>query len=287
MKLLRIGLTIGLGCAALGVWAGFAGAVHPAGDSVALFRIILGVICLLGCLWQIRRFWRVTLGLTGGAALLTTLPLFVGGQPDGELTIYTKNIWFGNTAVSALARDIRESGAEVVMLQEVSNRNDAILTLLLDDFPYQHVCRYRWWNGLAVLSAHPIATTACSDRRAVAAAQIVANGQAVWLTSVHLSWPFPYDQVTSVVDAKTVLAQLDGPVVMAGDFNIFPWATSVGRLRQASGTIAARPIRPTLHLRGVPLLLDHVYAPGGGRVSYRPLLGSDHRGVLATVVLNK
>ena len=71
--------------------------------------------------------------------------------------------------------------------------------------------------------------------------------------------------------------------MIAGDFNIFPWAASVGQLQAASRTRVASPVRPTYWLHGVPLFLDHVYAPGGGSASYRPLLGSDHRGVLAVV----
>jgi endonuclease/exonuclease/phosphatase (EEP) superfamily protein YafD len=72
---------------------------------------------------------------------------------------------------------------------------------------------------------------------------------------------------------------------MAGDFNIFPWAASIGGLKRAAGLRLVHPIRPTLDLEGIPLLLDHVYAPGGGVASYRPLMGSDHKGVLADVWL--
>ena len=61
--------------------------------------------------------------------------------------------------------------------------------------------------------------------------------------------------------------------------------------RECAGHAAGRaphlpPVRPTFWLEGVPLLLDHVHAPGGGQVTYRPLLGSDHLGVLADVVLD-
>ncbi len=286
MKLIRIVLAIGLGWAALGVWAGFGGAFHPAGDSIALLRIILGVICFLGCLWQIKPLWRVILGGTGAVALLTTLPLFFGGQPGGELTLYTKNIWFGNTDTAALARDIRDSRAEVVMLQEVSNRNEAILASLAGDFPHQHLCRFSGWNGIAVLSRYPFSDdTICSDPFGLAAARISRDGQQIWIGSVHFYWPYPYGQQRSRDAARAILEQLEGPVVVAGDFNMFPWASSVQQVGRAANATLAGPIRPTFMIKGVPLLLDHVLAPGGGHLERRPLLGSDHNGVVARVHL--
>lgn len=271
----------------MGVWFGFAGGLHPLGDSVSLFRVVLGAICLLGCLWSIGLVWRATLGLTAAAALLTTLPLFLGSHSDGDLTIYSKNLWYRNGQLDAVAADMRDSGAEVIALQEVSDPNLRLLTALEDSFPHQHLCRFSGWSGVAVLSKHPIADQTCSERRGIAAAQINRDGEQIWVGSVHLPWPFPYGNALASNAAHDVIKGLDGPVVLAGDFNIFPWANSVQQLQRSAKTQPAQPIRPTFMLKGAPLFLDHVHAPGGGTVTYRDLLGSDHLGVLARVHLTR
>ena len=285
VKLMRLGWLLALFLLVSGILLGFAGGLHPAGDSLSLLRMPMAALCLLALLISGPWVLRAALLLAGGAGMATTLPLWLLSQPGDDLTLYSKNLWFANTQLPALAADIRDSGAEVVTLQEVSDRNDDILTLLAADFPYQHLCRFSGWSGVAVLSQHPISATRCSDQRAVAAARISRDGQGVWIAAVHLPWPFPYGNASAADSGMAVLEGLRGPVVMAGDFNIFPWADSVQRLNRASGTRTAGPIRPTFMLRGVPLLLDHVHAPGGGMVTTRPLLGSDHLGVLAQVSL--
>jgi endonuclease/exonuclease/phosphatase (EEP) superfamily protein YafD len=213
--------------------------------------------------------------------------MFFGAQKAGDLRIYSKNMWFANRELEALASDIRASGADVVALQEVSRANRAMMAALRDIYPHQHACSFSGWSGIAVLSRDPIVQAVCSDRRAVAAAQVQTGQGLVWVASVHLKWPFPYGNARSATAAADVLARLDGPVVMAGDFNIFPWAKSVQGMQQAAALQVAQPVRPTFDLRGVPLLLDHVHAPGGGTAQYRGLFGSDHLGVLADVSLNR
>ena len=286
MKLLRFGLFLLLSGLCLSVWAGFAGSLHPAGDSLSLFRVVLGGLCMICLLLPMSRRWRAGLGLTAAAALLTTVPLFFGGNDGDTLTVYSKNIWYRNPQLSQLAADIRESGADVVTLQEVSRGNEALMVQLKADYPHQHICRFSGWSAVAVLSRFPVTEARCTSRRAVGAARIHKDGQDIWVGSVHLPWPFPYGNARAADAAQEMISGLAGPVVLAGDFNIFPWANSVQRLGQAASAQVVRPLRPTFNLRGLPLLLDHVHAPGGGQAEYRGLIGSDHLGVLARVSLH-
>ncbi|MEL6840173.1 MAG: endonuclease/exonuclease/phosphatase family protein [Pseudomonadota bacterium] len=281
MKLFRIGVGLLLACATFGVWSGFAGGLHPIGDTLSLFRIVLGSACLIGCLLSIGWAWRSVLLATGTAALITTIPMLWPGPGTGDLTIYSKNLWYRNGQLDAVAADMRQSRAEVIALQEVSSQNERLMAALSDTYPHQHLCRY----GVAILSKHPITDRICSEGRSIAAAQIDRGGERVWVGSVHLPWPFPFANARGADAAQEVIEDLDGPVVLAGDFNIFPWANSVRQLQRSAGAIPAQPIRPTFSLKGAPLFLDHVHAPGGGTVTYRGLLGSDHLGVLARVRL--
>lgn len=269
----------------VGVFAGFLGRLHPLGDSISLLRLPLGVLCLLFLGFVQPFLWRLALAGAVTTAFATTVPLFFTGAAEGELTLYSKNLWYRNTQLGALAQDMRRSGADVITLQEVSGRNGALLAMLQTDFPYKHVCANNGWNGVAVLSKLPMQATRCSQVRALAAAQVVRDDQMLWVASAHLPWPHPYDHEGALQSALAVLDDLDGPIVMGGDFNIFPWASSVRALTSAAGLDLAGPVRSSFNLLGVPLLLDHAYAPGGGQVTYQPLFGSDHLGILAQLRL--
>ncbi|MEJ8560891.1 endonuclease/exonuclease/phosphatase family protein [Yoonia sp. GPGPB17] len=287
MRFLVLMTQAGAFCLILAVLLGFAGALHPAFDSLSLLRLPLAILCLLVLVFPMRVRLRLMLAGTALLGAATTVPMFFAAPAAGELRIYSKNMWYGNPEGDALAADIRASEADVVALQEVSLRNGAMLAGLQDVYPYQHMCTFNGWNGIAVLSRTPMRQQTCTERRAVAAAMIEHRDGQVWVASMHLSWPFPYANATSAQAATEVLSEMEGPVVIAGDFNIFPWANSVRSLQKIADLQVAQPVRSTLDLRGVPLMLDHVHAPGGGRVQYRALLGSDHLGVLADVSLTR
>lgn len=231
----------------LGVGLGFLGWLHPAGDSLALLRLPLGALCLLMVLCRLPRLDRLVALAACGAAFATTLPLILFGGAVGDVAIYSKNLWYRNADLPRLAVDIQASGADVVALQELSRRNEMILEMLAEGYPHQHLCRFSGWSGNAVLSRRPITDRACTKTRALAAARIADE---FWVASIHLSWPYPYRNAVASDAAAEVLADLEGPVVLAGDFNIFPWASSVQQMNRASGTRPVGPVRPTYWLRG-------------------------------------
>ena len=271
----------------VGVLVGFAGAVHPAADTLALLRLPLGFLCLFALLLPGPRGLRLLVLCTALLAGGTSLPRFLSGPASGDVTVYAKNVLWSNRQIPALADDIRQSGADVVALQEISDRNMRLLNILEETYPHQHLCRFNGWNGIAVLSRTPIHDNFCTPDRAGAGAKTTIGGQDVWAVSAHLSWPYPYGNAQSAAELANAMEQLDAPVVLAGDFNTFPWMASVASVRRAGGLRAAGPLRPTFTLSGVPLFLDHAYAPGGGQISYRPALGSDHRGLLAQLRLDR
>jgi endonuclease/exonuclease/phosphatase (EEP) superfamily protein YafD len=109
----------------------------------------------------------------------------------------------------------------------------------------------------------------------------------VWIVSVHLHWPWPYGQQDHVAELLPVLAGLEGPAVVAGDFNMVRWAHSVRQIAAAARVVPAGPSNGTF-LGFAPLLhlpIDHAFSPAGGRLDLRPALGSDHLGLLARLGL--
>ena len=175
-----------------------AGAV-PALDVVGLLLPLGGGLCLIGllALKPPRRHARAQ-GLVFQAGVLATVvltvPPFLNGAPpagDGPpLRVYSKNLWYGNRAADQVAADILDSGADVVLLQELFTHNAAILDQLAPVFPHQHICpNARGASTVAVLSRHRFdGPGRCTQERALGLVPILWDGRRVWLASLHLPW---------------------------------------------------------------------------------------------------
>jgi endonuclease/exonuclease/phosphatase (EEP) superfamily protein YafD len=265
---------------------GYLGALHPAGDSLAVGRApAAGAVAVLALLAV-----RAGLGLAGFGALM--LALVAGVQvgmsyvltgPPGQVVLYQKNLRFDNAELVALEADIRDAAPEVLTLQEVSDPNLALLKGLQDLLPHQLVCPFGRVGGTGIATRlTPVAgATLCAP--GLAAMQVLREDRPIWLVSVHLHWPWPYRQADQLADLLPVLAGLDGPVLMAGDFNMVRWGASVTAMARVAGVVPAGPSRGT-YLGFEPwqsLPIDHVFAPQGGRIALRGAFGSDHLGLLA------
>lgn len=284
--------------AALGL--SFLGALHPVGDSLAVFR--LGIAALaLALLWPARPDLRLG---RGPALVLAVLPLVAAGSvlwhklpgPDitgrdaGALTLYQKNMFHRNGDIAGLAADILETAPDIVTLQEVSVENERLLDMLWEAYPSQHLCRYSRRSGVAVLTKLPLAQAAgpgrfCSSVIGLAGLRVQTPSGPHWALSLHFAWPWPGRQPLQVARLEAALMEAPGPRLLGGDFNMVPWSHTLRHAARTSRTHRAAPSVPTLSLGGLPLPIDHVFAPGGGQAQARPWLGSDHRGVLARVKL--
>ncbi len=266
--------------------ASYGGALHPVGDSLAVFRtgIAAAGAALLLALRPVAWLFRTGLALSLGSLGLIGWHK-VEPDPPGPITVYQKNMYHANSGLADLVADIRDAGADLVLLQEVSVANAAILTDLRDAFPHQHLCRYTRRSGIAVLSRFEPAggNTFCLRGVGMAGLKVETGSGPVWAVSLHLTHPFPHNQERQVDRVAGRLAALDAPIVLGGDFNMVAWSHTLGEIAEASGTELAGPPRTSFFLGPVPLSIDHVLAPGGGATATRPDFGSDHRGILARV----
>lgn len=277
--------------AALPVLAGFLGRLHPAGDSFAVFRLPLAgalalaaVLCILS---GARRLGGAGLALAALAAALPLWAMLAPGPVGGDLRVYQKNLLFRNDDLPGLMADIRATDPDVITLQEVSAANETLLSGLRDGWPHQLLCPFARVGGTAVLTRLPPipGRTICAP--GLSAVEVTGPQGPLWLVSVHLHWPWPYRQAAHLKELLALVETMEGPVVMAGDFNMVAWSDALAALRWAAGVDHARPSRGT-YIGFDPWLrlpIDHVLAPGGGRMETRPALGSDHLGLLAEVRL--
>ncbi|MBY0351695.1 endonuclease/exonuclease/phosphatase family protein [Tabrizicola sp.] len=286
---LVIGVALGIAVTALA--GGYLGWLHPFGDSLAVGRGVAAAAIMVIAVFA------SFAGLRMAAFVSMLLALLTGGQVllayswpglPGSYSVYQKNMLFRNADLAALEADMRAANAQIVTLQEVSEPNLALLAALRDLYPYQQTCPGPRVGGTAILTRlTPVPGTAfCGP--GLAALQVVAGNEGqgrVWLVSVHLPWPWPYPQAERIERLLPILDRLQGPAILAGDFNMVRWANSVQRL---SGILGTRPAGPTFGSyvgwsSRIGLPIDHVFAPRGGRVSPRGAFGSDHLGLLAEV----
>ncbi|MBL8583419.1 MAG: endonuclease/exonuclease/phosphatase family protein, partial [Rhizobiaceae bacterium] len=148
-------------------------------------------------------------------------------------------------------------------------------------------------GGVAILSRRPFAEgrePQCFDRGSMAIAPVDFGGQTVEVTALHLGWPWPFGQNWQVRNVSPILAELNGPALLAGDFNATPWSQTAHAVAAAGG-LAPLPVPGAtwlyhrlpqwLHFTGLPI--DQVMAKGEIDIhAVRTLdpVGSDHLPVL-------
>jgi endonuclease/exonuclease/phosphatase (EEP) superfamily protein YafD len=271
------------------VTVSFGGAIHGIGDSLAVFRFWLALV-LVGAavLLMAGRHGLFAAILASVAVSATPTAMRLMATPSsGPLaySIYQKNLFYKNEQDDAVIADIKAMQSDFVTLQEVFYRNQIVFDALAEEYQTSLICRFAGVGSIAVLSRWPAieGQTICTEERGLAAVQVTTPAGPVWIVSVHLHWPYPHSQPEQVASLVPLLEALDRPVVVAGDFNMVPWSHSVRSISAASRAKRAGPvvrtlIHPTWILR---LPIDHVLVPDGiGALETRPLLGSDHLGVL-------
>ncbi|NOD76151.1 MULTISPECIES: endonuclease/exonuclease/phosphatase family protein [unclassified Ruegeria] len=293
----RIGRTLTVGCACILmalVVVGFTGQIFAVGDSVALLRPQAGVLllpCAVLLLYLRARYMALTTLAVAVMALGSIAASYAAPSAECNgtcLTLYQKNLMSRAWPRYPLADDIIASNAQIVTLQEVSSHNQKYMNNLFEHYPSKAVCSFRPEQSVAILTTLPIVENSefCLKGSGLVGVQVEAPDEtAVWIVSVHLKWPFPYDQAQQSQVIADRIADLDGPVLIAGDFNMVPWGASVQRIAAAADNQSFGTALNTHNLGSwkVPLPIDNLLFPKGttGTVELRPFMGSDHLGKLA------
>lgn len=257
---------------------------HRGVDTVSMLLPILGICCFVAIFWikpllakgMVSLFALFSIGAT-----IASIPL---PSKNGDFRVYSKNVRNDNASTADLFLDIGAADVDAVMLQEVSNVNRDLLKMLQDEFPFQHLCPGN--SSTALLSKSPfVDVPRCSNSRAFLLAPIEIGSQKVWLGSIHLHWPWPSNSKAAEMETWSALKELDGPIVVAGDFNAPPWSTRMKRFQTLTGSDLVGPLHFTLRHKKlpIPLPIDHILSPHGGSLTVRPLIGSDHHGLVGAL----
>ncbi len=259
---------------------------------------------------------KVLLGLLPAVivGMIWFVPYFVpkiNAAPSGTtIQVLTLNVWGNNHDLSGVEAWVRQSGADIVMLQEVSPAyaKDS-LPHLRDIYPYQSAqADPTRWGGNITLSRYPILSSEYIDLQVPGEPDperliVDVQGKSIAVYNVHLAFPagdfhlnppsqsfyfrvaFGFDDTKRNEQIAHLLDYLKSethPFVMAGDFNTSDFSVTYSQL-------AAQ-----LRARGLPSFLppliriDYIWHNDGLRTveSWQgPPVGSDHLPLLATLEL--
>lgn len=260
--------------------------VHPIGDSFSVVQVPVAIFGLLLCVVRFGVVFRFLALVMSMLALGQVAMAFLSSTGAGPVTVYQKNLLHLNKTAPRVTSDIMAREVGVVTLQEVT---EGLFRSIASDlggaYPTRVFCPYNPNRGSAVFSQWQAVdgSAFCAREGNMSGVQVETPHGVLWLVSLHLHWPWPYEQGEQVAELAADISRLDGPVILGGDFNMVPWSNSVAIVEVATGGERAGGVAPTFYLGEIPLPIDHVMAPGGGTIEVLPKFGSDHHGLLARV----
>ena len=306
VRLVMLAAVAGLGAA---LAFGYLGWLHLAFDAFSHLRLHLAALLLLCVpLLLVMRFRMEALfaAVLGLAAVGQTLDWRPGEEADalnGGTPVYRLmhlNLLHDNPTPEAVLSLVGRARPDIVTLTEVSPPWVEKLDLLEAAYPYRLICRPPTFIGAAaMLSRRPFAPgmePACADRGAFAHARIDLGGHEIEVVTLHMGWPWPFEQPWQLPRLEPLLATVGDTAIVAGDLNAAPWSHAVRRLEAAAGAQVLRGVGPTWLDRRLPeallpwigLPIDNLMVKGGvAPLSLQRLepVGSDHLPVLLEFTL--
>jgi endonuclease/exonuclease/phosphatase (EEP) superfamily protein YafD len=277
-------------------------------DLTTHFRVqYLAVTFVLLVLLALRRHWRayfvlLAAGVVSVVPLVPYLPLApraaaVAVEP--RLKVLTVNVSYRQFSARRLVEIVREVGADVVVTQELTPYADEVLAPLDETLPHHYKMPLQGRFGIGVWSRLPLesAMPFALGRQPAIEARVRFGDDAFTVLGVHLNAPTSPRRAAARNTELRQLAErsaaIEGPLVVAGDFNLTPYSPLFGDWLATSGLTDTRRGRTpsvswpaTLPIFGIPI--DHVaVSPEFAILAHRrlPDFGSDHYGVLAELAL--
>jgi len=229
------------------------------------------------------------------------------GLPSRRLSLVTYNVSRLNDRGQDVISWLAIRPADVVALQEIPHGMAGALQTLRDMYPYQFTVKpganlnseiYAGDESLAVLSIHPITEQTIvrpsgQGKLSLLAKISIQNAENPWIVVVHPSNPITPDRLVArdfyLFDLAELIAELEGPVIVAGDFNVTPYAPAFPLFLKASRTSTSRSFPATwpsmLGPLGIPI--DHVLVRDARLTNLEafPSIGSDHSALKAEILL--
>lgn len=277
--------------------------------------------------------WRVFASALLCVVLLMIPPAVSGveGEKGHTVRVLTYNIQHGadhegRLDLEGTAAVIRESGADLVALQEVdrhwSDRSGFVeqaqelasrlemrvrFAPIYSLEPLQEGGPRREY-GLAILSRYPITAFKNHDLSRISSlepekgiqtlpgfpeAVINLHGQKVHFFNTHLSWLDPGLRLREAEEMLEIMGNGKHPVILAGDMNASPDSPEIGRLSEEltdTFQVAGKGDGFTYPVPDPVRRIDYIFVSGGIQTLSSGVItrrGSDHYGVLSVIRVSK
>jgi len=274
------------------------------------FRVqYLAATAALLVLVALRRRWGactalVAAGAVSAASVLPYVPLPFGAEPAAAaaapLKVASVNVSYRPFSARRLLEIIRETDADVLVVQELTPHAESVLAALDSHFPYNRKFPANGPYGIGLWSRYELESgaTIAIGRRPAIEARVRGPSSVFTVIGVHLSAPVSRRRAAARNQELLALAAhtaaIEGPLIVAGDFNVTPYSPYFAEWLETTGFTDSRRGRtlsvswPTLlPVAGIPI--DHVTVNDDFEIlSHRqlPNFESDHYGVLVEAVFH-
>ncbi|NGP18001.1 endonuclease/exonuclease/phosphatase family protein [Devosia aurantiaca] len=261
--------------------------------------LMLAALALVfGARWRGLMFLLVVLGsaLHGGLIVwdLYARRTDIAAEPAAQFRFLSFNVLAGNDRAAELVETVLADPPDVMLVMETPGIAD-YLDEMAAVFPYRAGCADDGCD-ISLLSRFPIEASQVVDlppffRQRLVTARVTIDGQAVTVAGLHLSKPY-FDEASwgEIYYIRRALREIEGPMVIAGDFNAAPWSEPVAwftrQLDLAPGPWPAATWPVRLGALGVPI--DNMFTRGNARLLTLEAgdnLGSNHRPLWADVAI--
>ncbi|WP_151633868.1 endonuclease/exonuclease/phosphatase family protein [Noviherbaspirillum aerium] len=229
-----------------------------------------------------------------------------GASQDDRLRILASNVLGSNRNAAGLIAMIREHQPDIFVTLESTAWWQSQLDMLETEYPYTIKCPLENLYGMHVYSRLPLKNSTTRflvepDIPSMHTTVVLRSGQTVQVHFLHPTPPSPTENDESAArDAELMIvakqvANLECPVIVAGDLNDVAWSPTTRLFRKISGLLDPRVGRGmfnTFHADHWFLRwpLDHLFHSRHFTLSFikrLPSFGSDHFPVLVELVYDE
>lgn len=167
-----------------------------------------------------------------------------------SVSVVFSNVWIQNERLPEVVERLHALDPDVIVLTEIRDGTEALVPALEADWPYRAACPRHYSCDTVVLSRLPIVQDRSGKGErglvGVAAASVATGFGPVTIAGTHLTQPLPPArqriQEYQADGVVAMLAGVDEPLLVVGDFNSVPW----GRLIRAFAAATRLDVAPGL-----------------------------------------
>lgn len=286
--------------------AGLSGVGHRWIDILAQFTapaLMATALLAAGFLILRRRRWAAAAGAVLALLLAAVWPQWLPAKGKAEagapsVRLYSANLWARNTDVDAIIASVQAADADIVVLIELGDAPAGRLDEVLAGYPHRvatpRIDRSSGPARSVIASRYPlVAIRDRADGLHAVGATVRSPLGPLNVIGVHLTRPWPFQeqwgQIEQTVALGAIREDLNGPVVVVGDFNSVSSARIGRQVRRETGLIPAPGFPgtwPSVLPSAVAVTIDQVYRSPDLAVISRKLgrpTGSDHRPVATEI----